>query len=120
MISMEKMTTGEIIRTAREKAGMEQQELAEKLGISAAYLSQWESGKHDGSDRLLRRMAEIFNLDINELYVIKDRNEFERKLEKLKTTYKHVIREDLALSYDIESNVEMAALMSPLTLVSDT
>lgn len=39
------MSIGEKIKTARKKAGLTQKELGEKLGVSAAMIAQYETGK---------------------------------------------------------------------------
>lgn len=61
------MTTGERIKTARKRAGMTQQELAEKLQISYMGISQWESGKRNPKKSTLERLAAVLDVPLNYL-----------------------------------------------------
>jgi len=49
------------LRSAREAKGWTQQETAEKLGVSQAYLSLLESRRRRPSPRLLNRLARVFD-----------------------------------------------------------
>jgi len=49
-------------RTARTAKGWTQQETAEKLGVSQAYLSLLETGRRRPSPRLLNRLARLFDV----------------------------------------------------------
>ncbi len=55
------------IRVFREYRGMTQRELATKVGVNAAYLSQIESGKRGGSTRILRAIANALNVDLDDI-----------------------------------------------------
>lgn len=46
---------------ARNKAGLKQSEAARQLGISAAYLSQIESGVRNATPALLNKMSATYN-----------------------------------------------------------
>ena len=46
---------GKIIKAKREELGMAQQELADKLGISAGYLQSYEQGRRDYANYELTR-----------------------------------------------------------------
>lgn len=50
---------GQRLKTARKKAGLTQQELAEKLNLSVAYISRVECGS---SHVNLKRLTEICNI----------------------------------------------------------
>lgn len=63
---MEK-TTGTIIREAREKAGMTQKEVAEKLGIKSATISEWERGFRTPKIDTLRKLALALDISWIEL-----------------------------------------------------
>ncbi|MEC5189682.1 XRE family transcriptional regulator [Geobacillus thermodenitrificans] len=39
------MTLGEKIKKARTEAGLSQEQLSEKLGVSRSAVAKWESGK---------------------------------------------------------------------------
>ena len=61
------MTTGQLIREARKKAGMTQAELAKKLGISYVGISQWENGTRNPKYDTLQRIASALEIDWTEL-----------------------------------------------------
>ncbi|MCP4417818.1 MAG: helix-turn-helix domain-containing protein [Chloroflexi bacterium] len=58
---------GHPIKVWREYRGMTQPELAKQAGISAAYLSQIESGKRSGSTDVLKAIAEALNLMLDDI-----------------------------------------------------
>jgi DNA-binding XRE family transcriptional regulator len=51
----------------REYRGLTARELAEKAGITQAYLSQIESGKRDGTIGTMKKIAEALSVTIDEL-----------------------------------------------------
>lgn len=48
---------GQVIRRYRVAAGLSQEQLAERSGLHATYLSQIETGKRNLSVQVLRRVA---------------------------------------------------------------
>lgn len=58
------MTTGETIKWLREKAGMSQQALAEKMGVSSSQISQYERGFRTASKKHLLRFADALNAPV--------------------------------------------------------
>ena len=61
------MTLGEKIRTLRKKAGLSQEALAEKLGVSRQAVSKWETGTADPSTSNLLALAKLFGVSAEEL-----------------------------------------------------
>lgn len=62
------MTTGEIIRTLREKQGMTQTELAARLGYTdRSSIAKIETGKVDLTQSKLQQLMEIFRVPIHTL-----------------------------------------------------
>jgi len=55
------------LRTLREKRKMTQAELAEKVGVSRAYLSRLEMGRHDPPLSRLRKLAKALRVNVAEL-----------------------------------------------------
>jgi len=53
--------------SARKKAGFSQAYAAEKLGISAASVCQWETGKTRPRASLLARIAALYGCKIDDL-----------------------------------------------------
>jgi DNA-binding XRE family transcriptional regulator len=63
-----RLTKGENpIRVWREYRGLVQPELAESVGISAAYLSQIESGARQGSIEVLRALANGLRVSLDDI-----------------------------------------------------
>jgi len=55
------------LKVWREHRGLTQQQLAEKAGISAPFLSQMETGKRKASVKVLANIASILQVDIDDL-----------------------------------------------------
>jgi len=57
------MNTAEIIKTARERAGLTQEDLAEKLEVSRQAVSKWELGASLPSPENLQRLVEVLDVE---------------------------------------------------------
>ena len=55
--------TAHMVRSARRAAGLTQVELAKKLGMPQANLSQVETGNRSVGKALAKKMAKVFDLD---------------------------------------------------------
>ena len=64
---MDKYVTGVIIRTLREKKRMTQEELAEKIFVSAKTVSKWETGNGFPDISLLEPLAKALDISVIEL-----------------------------------------------------
>ena len=53
-----------IVKELRIRAGMQQKELAILAGVARPTVSEWEHGKKDPSGERLKRLSEIFHVDI--------------------------------------------------------
>lgn len=62
---MKQQSIGQI----REKLKMRPIETAEKLGISYPYLYRIETGSSNPSDKLKRRICELYGIDMNTLFL---------------------------------------------------
>lgn len=60
------LSMGTKIKDLREKAGMTQTELADKLGLSKSVISAYEKGIRNPSFKILPLLAQTFN--VTELY----------------------------------------------------
>lgn len=60
------LSMGEKIKDLREKSGMTQMELADKLGLSKSVISAYEKGIRNPSYKILPLLAQTFN--VTELY----------------------------------------------------
>ena len=61
------MTTGQIIYEARRKAGMTQEELADRLGVSRQAVSKWESDTAFPETDKIIELCKLFDLSADEL-----------------------------------------------------
>jgi len=64
------MTIGQKIARLRERKGLSQPELADKLGVSQSSVAMWESGKRNISNKDLIKLAMFFNISIDYLFGI--------------------------------------------------
>ena len=64
---MEHYVTGQTIRTLREKRGLTQKALAEKLYVSDKAVSKWETGRGLPDGSLLQPLAEALGVSLPEL-----------------------------------------------------
>jgi transcriptional regulator with XRE-family HTH domain len=55
------------LRQIRERSGMTQETLAKKAGVSRAYLSRLEMGRHDPPLSRLRKLAKALGVPVTEL-----------------------------------------------------
>lgn len=56
------------IRELRQKQGLSQQQLADKLGVSQQAVAQWENGERKPRTEKLQLLAEILHCTIDELF----------------------------------------------------
>lgn len=61
------MTTGQLIKAARKKAGMTQKELGAKLGVAYQTLAQWENDLRNPKLDTLQRIAAALGVPVQEL-----------------------------------------------------
>lgn len=57
------------IRSLRKGAGMTQEELAGKLGVSVNTVSRWEQGRFIPNPKYIKQMADMFGVDGSDIYV---------------------------------------------------
>lgn len=61
------MTLGKNIKNCREKRGLSQPQLADRLGISFKTISSWEIDRTEPNIGMLIKMAAIFNITVDDL-----------------------------------------------------
>ena len=69
---------GNKILELRTQIGLSQTELAGMLGVTNKAVSKWETGKSKPTTNVIRKLAALFKIDINELLSMRDE---ERKME---------------------------------------
>lgn len=75
------MTTGQLIKAARRKAGMTQEELGKKIGVSGSSMAQWENDLRNPKLDTLQRIAAALGVPVQELisdWEAVDKEEFKR------------------------------------------
>ena len=65
---MDNYVTGSVIRGLRESKGMTQEELADRIHVSAKAVSKWETGKGFPDVSLLEPLAEALGISVIELF----------------------------------------------------
>lgn len=68
---MKKITLGTMIATLRKEQGMTQLELAEKMGVTDKAVSKWERDLSCPDVNSLPKLAEIFDVTVDELMQVK-------------------------------------------------
>lgn len=64
---MDQIRTGKLIALLRRQAGLTQEELGERLGVSNKTVSRWENGNYMPDIEMLQLLAKEFDVSINEL-----------------------------------------------------
>ena len=72
------MELGKKIKNLRFKAGLTQEQLANRLGISPQAVSKWENAAAMPDISALPLLAEIFGVSIDELFDLTDEQRFRR------------------------------------------
>jgi len=67
------MSVNEKIRLIRETKGLAQEQVAEKLGVSATAYGDFERGDNDPKLSKLKKMAEIFEMPLSDLIDLSDK-----------------------------------------------
>ena len=55
------------IRVFREHRSLNQRALAQKAGVAVSYLSQIESGRREGTTKVMRRIADALGLTLDDI-----------------------------------------------------
>lgn len=79
---MKNQNFGSMIATLRKEKGMTQLELAEKMGVTDKAVSKWERGLSFPDVSSLPKLAEIFDMSIDELMQVKAESKDTAKNEK--------------------------------------
>ena len=79
---MKKQTLGIMISTLRKEKGMTQLELAEKMGVTDKAVSKWERDLSFPDINFIPKLAEIFEVTVDELMQVK--TETKENMEKNK------------------------------------
>ena len=101
------------ISALRKKKGITQEELAEGLGVTAQAVSKWENEISCPDIQLLPKIAELFDVSIDELMGVSKRNDVVMSSGQNKKSF-----EDLTLRIKIRSNDgEKVSINLPMPVV---
>ena len=64
---MDQQKTGSFLKRLRKETGMTQEQLAERLGVTARTVSRWETGSNLPDLSLLIEIADLYRVDIREI-----------------------------------------------------
>ena len=94
-----KLLLGKRIREYRRKHNWTQAQLAEKLVIDDKHLSRIELGKNMPNPQLLENLAEVFQIEIKELFEFTHNDTPEKVKQKLLNILEELNDEQLRLTY---------------------
>ena len=87
------MEIGNKIKQLRYKAGLTQEQLASRLGISSQAVSKWETAVAMPDIMLLPQLAEELGVSIDELFDLTDEKRFER-IDNMIFNTRHISEEE--------------------------
>ena len=99
------MEIGAMIRTARHKANLSQEQAAETLGVSRQTVSNWENGKSYPDILSVIRMSDLYSVSLDRLLKEED---------SVKQTYKEYLEESTNV---VKSNERKSKLILVLTVL---
>jgi len=68
MVLRQEINLGETIKLYRRKAGLTQELMVEKIGLSAKYIQFIENGNRKPSLKVIYKIAEVLDIDICYLF----------------------------------------------------
>src|SRR5699024_3167480 len=90
------MKLGDKIKLLRKDKKISQEELSNMLNINRNFLSRIETGKSEPTSSILKKIAVIFNVDLNSLLEVDEgQNKGEDKIKYIMTNCKYLHEKDL-------------------------
>jgi len=72
---MDQQKIGEFLKTLRKETGLTQEELADKMNVSRRTVSRWETGSNLPDLALLVELADLYDVDMREIFNGERKNE---------------------------------------------
>ena len=101
-----KKKIGKRIQELRQKNGLKQSELAEKVNIATKHQSCIETGKNYPSAELMEKYAKVLNIDVSELLLIEHIKPKEQLLKELYEMLNHSSNEEITTIYKIVKSIK--------------
>lgn len=105
----------DVLRQLRNKAGMSQEELAKRLGMSKSAISMYESGSREPSLEILEAIADIFNVDMNTLTDSKRSFELDDELQEYLEELKN--REEMRMLFSLAKGATKEDVMQAVKII---
>lgn len=99
-----KVLLGKRVREYRQKYGMTQFELAEKLGIDDKHLSRIELGKNMPQAAIIAKLSEVFNVEPKILFVFSHHAPIDEVRQDLLKRIESMNDEQVVLTYKYVKN----------------
>ncbi|HXF92475.1 MAG TPA: helix-turn-helix transcriptional regulator [Nitrospiraceae bacterium] len=97
-----KRAVGQRIKTVRQRMGLTQDQLAERVGLSPKYISGIERGVENPTMDTLIRLAKMLEVEPYDLFLFGESEESEKVLRKsIEKMIREADREKLQLCFDI-------------------
>lgn len=101
---------GEYIKQLRTEKGLTLTQLGAKLNLDSANLSKIENGKRDFDEKRLTQLAEVFNLDLQELKTEFFSDLFAKKLYTSSSSTDALILAEKKVKYLRQINIKQKTL----------
>lgn len=101
-----KKKIGKRIQELRQKNGLKQSELAEKVDIATKHQSCIETGKNYPSAELMEKYAKVLNVNISELLLIEHIKPKEQLLKDLYDMLNNSSEEEIITIYKIVKSIK--------------
>lgn len=94
---------GQRLRAARKAAGLNQEDVANVVGVAKSTVSEWETGKRSPDVELLETIAECLNVTIEFLFNIGSNKSVEDQLREFDFRVHEMTDDALQLAYDFDN-----------------
>lgn len=84
---------GENIKVARTNKGWTQGELANAVGVSSMAISRYESGNRTPRDSVARKLADVLDISLSELFFGITEDAFRQRLDAEQATYEQELED---------------------------
>lgn len=105
----------DVLRQLRIKSGMNQEELANRLGLAKSTISMYENGSREPSLEILEAIADTFNVDMNTLTDSKKSAELNDELQEYLEELKN--RDEMRILFSVAKNATKEDVMQAVKII---